>query len=85
MISQGRYGFEQINVAQQRRNPNTMLNWTERIKRMRKHAGRPAGIIHLDAAGHHQIADLGAGADSTRNPGDERACLALVEQPVSRT
>jgi maltose alpha-D-glucosyltransferase/alpha-amylase len=36
MISHGPYGFEHVNVAQQRRDPNSMLNWTERIIRMRK-------------------------------------------------
>ena len=36
VISQGPYGFEQVNVAQQRRDPNSLLNWTERIMRMRK-------------------------------------------------
>jgi maltose alpha-D-glucosyltransferase/alpha-amylase len=36
VISQGPYGFEQVNAAQQRRDPNSMLNWTERIMRMRK-------------------------------------------------
>jgi maltose alpha-D-glucosyltransferase/alpha-amylase len=36
VISQGGYGFEQVNAAQQRRDPNSMLNWTERIMRMRK-------------------------------------------------
>jgi maltose alpha-D-glucosyltransferase/alpha-amylase len=36
VISQGPYGFEQINAARQRRDPNSMLNWTERIMRMRK-------------------------------------------------
>jgi maltose alpha-D-glucosyltransferase / alpha-amylase len=30
------YGYEQINVAKQRRDPSSMLNWTERIIRMRK-------------------------------------------------
>jgi hypothetical protein len=30
------YGYEQINVAKQRRGPNSKLNWTERIIRMRK-------------------------------------------------
>src|SRR5205085_12502516 len=30
------YGYEHINVAQQRRDPNSFLNWTERIIRMRK-------------------------------------------------
>jgi maltose alpha-D-glucosyltransferase/alpha-amylase len=36
VIDQGPYGFEQVNVATQRRDPNSMLNWTERIIRMRK-------------------------------------------------
>jgi maltose alpha-D-glucosyltransferase / alpha-amylase len=36
VISQGPYTFEQVNAAQQRRDPNSMLNWTERIMRMRK-------------------------------------------------
>ena len=36
VISDGPYGFEHVNAAQQRRDPNSMLNWTERIVRMRK-------------------------------------------------
>jgi maltose alpha-D-glucosyltransferase / alpha-amylase len=36
VISTGPYGFEHINVADQRRDPNSMLNWMERIIRMRK-------------------------------------------------
>jgi maltose alpha-D-glucosyltransferase / alpha-amylase len=36
VIDEGPYGYEHINVAQQRRDPNSMLNWTERIIRMRK-------------------------------------------------
>ena len=36
VISDGPYGFEHVNVAQQRRDPNSLLNWTERIIRMRK-------------------------------------------------
>lgn len=38
MISKGPYGFEQVNVAKQRRNPESMLNWMERLIRMRKEA-----------------------------------------------
>ncbi len=30
------YGFERVNAAQQRRESNSFLNWTERIIRMRK-------------------------------------------------
>jgi maltose alpha-D-glucosyltransferase/alpha-amylase len=36
VIDQGPYGFEHVNVAKQRRDPNSLLNWTERIIRMRK-------------------------------------------------
>jgi maltose alpha-D-glucosyltransferase / alpha-amylase len=36
VISSGPYGYPQVNAAQQRRDPNSMLNWTERIIRMRK-------------------------------------------------
>ena len=36
VIDQGPFGFEHVNVAKQRRDINSMLNWTERIIRMRK-------------------------------------------------
>jgi maltose alpha-D-glucosyltransferase / alpha-amylase len=36
VISKGPYGYEHVNAADQRRDPNSMLNWTERIIRMRK-------------------------------------------------
>lgn len=36
VIDEGPYGFPHVNVASQRRDPNSMLNWTERIVRMRK-------------------------------------------------
>ncbi len=36
VINGGPYGFEHVNVAAQRRDPESMLNWTERIVRMRK-------------------------------------------------
>jgi maltose alpha-D-glucosyltransferase/alpha-amylase len=36
VISGGPYGFEHVNAAIQRRHPNSLLNWTERIIRMRK-------------------------------------------------
>jgi maltose alpha-D-glucosyltransferase/alpha-amylase len=36
VIDAGPYGFEHLNAAMQRRDPNSMLNWTERIIRMRK-------------------------------------------------
>ncbi len=36
VIDDGPYGYEHVNAAQQRRDPASMLNWTERIIRMRK-------------------------------------------------
>lgn len=36
VINSGPYGYEHVNVADQRRDPDSMLNWTERIIRMRK-------------------------------------------------
>ena len=36
VISEGPYGFEHVNAAIQRRYPEFLLNWTERIIRMRK-------------------------------------------------
>jgi maltose alpha-D-glucosyltransferase/alpha-amylase len=35
VISEGPYGYPHVNVAEQRRNPDSLLNWTERIIRMR--------------------------------------------------
>ena len=36
VISQGPYGFEHVNVAAQKRDPNSFMDWTERMIRMRK-------------------------------------------------
>jgi maltose alpha-D-glucosyltransferase/alpha-amylase len=36
VISGGPYGFEHVNAADQRRDPNSLLNWMERMIRMRK-------------------------------------------------
>jgi maltose alpha-D-glucosyltransferase/alpha-amylase len=36
VIEKGPYGYQRINAAIQRRDPASMLNWTERIIRMRK-------------------------------------------------
>ncbi|PMS36466.1 maltose alpha-D-glucosyltransferase/alpha-amylase [Trinickia symbiotica] len=35
-ISGGAYGFQRVNVANQRRDPDSFLNWTERVIRMRR-------------------------------------------------
>jgi maltose alpha-D-glucosyltransferase/alpha-amylase len=36
VIDDGPYSYEHVNAADQRRDPNSLLNWTERIIRMRK-------------------------------------------------
>jgi maltose alpha-D-glucosyltransferase / alpha-amylase len=36
VISDGAYGYQHVNAAEQRRDSNSLLNWTERIIRMRK-------------------------------------------------
>jgi maltose alpha-D-glucosyltransferase / alpha-amylase len=36
VIDEGPYGYQRINAAIQRRHPDSLLNWTERIVRMRK-------------------------------------------------
>ena len=36
VIDEGPYGYQRINAAIQRRHPDSFLNWTERIVRMRK-------------------------------------------------
>jgi maltose alpha-D-glucosyltransferase/alpha-amylase len=36
VIDKGPYGYEHVNAAKQRRDASSMLNWTERIIRMRK-------------------------------------------------
>ena len=36
VISEGPYGFEHVNVAAQKRDPNSLMDWVERMIRMRK-------------------------------------------------
>ncbi|HYZ15295.1 MAG TPA: alpha-amylase family protein [Candidatus Acidoferrum sp.] len=36
VIAGGPYGFEEVNVARQRRDPDALVNWMERLIRMRK-------------------------------------------------
>ncbi|MCO5732089.1 alpha-amylase family protein [Rhizobium sp. SSA_523] len=38
VISEGPFGFSHVNVASQRRDPDSLLNWTERMIRMRREA-----------------------------------------------
>jgi maltose alpha-D-glucosyltransferase/alpha-amylase len=36
VIDDDEYGYQRVNVADQRRNPESLLNWTERMIRMRR-------------------------------------------------
>jgi maltose alpha-D-glucosyltransferase/alpha-amylase len=36
VIAEGPYGFQHVNVAAQKRDPNSLMDWTERMIRMRK-------------------------------------------------
>ncbi|WP_317206925.1 alpha-amylase family protein [Pontibacter silvestris] len=36
VIDEGQYSYHQVNVAAQRRNPNSLLNWTAKMIRLRK-------------------------------------------------
>ena len=38
VISEGKFGYGNVNVTDQRRDPNSLLNWTERLVRVRKEA-----------------------------------------------
>jgi len=45
VISDGPYGYDHVNVAEQRRDANSLLNSIERIIRMRKEVPEVAGVI----------------------------------------
>src|SRR5438046_4673017 len=47
VIDDGPYGYQHVNAAEQRRDPNSLLNWTERIIRMRKEVPE-IGLRDLD-------------------------------------
>jgi maltose alpha-D-glucosyltransferase / alpha-amylase len=62
VISDGPYGFPHTNVAAQRRDPTSLLNWMERIIRMRKEVPEigwgdfsfvPTGTPHVLAMRYH--------------------------------
>lgn len=47
VIDRGPYSCEKVNAADQRRDPDPMLNWTERIVRMCYHCYRAGGLGYL--------------------------------------
>jgi maltose alpha-D-glucosyltransferase/alpha-amylase len=56
VISDGPYSFHHVNLAAQRRDPNSLLNWMERIIRMRKEVPEIAwGDFSFISAGTSQV------------------------------
>jgi maltose alpha-D-glucosyltransferase/alpha-amylase len=55
-IETGPYGFHKVNAADQRRDPESLLNWTERIIRMRKEVPEIGwGKFTVLDAGHDSV------------------------------
>ena len=52
IVTGGPYGYEQVNVMAQRRDPHSLLNWFERILHTRREC-EEIGI------GHHEVIDVG--------------------------
>jgi maltose alpha-D-glucosyltransferase/alpha-amylase len=56
VISEGPYGFEHVNVADQRTDPQSFLNWMERMIRMRKETPEIGwGDFEFVAAGRNDV------------------------------
>ena len=55
VISGGHYGFEHINAAIQRRHPDALLNWTERIIRIQGGAGNWLGEFTIIPNRDHAV------------------------------
>jgi maltose alpha-D-glucosyltransferase/alpha-amylase len=55
-IEKGPYGYVQVNAAVERRDPNSLLNWMERIIRMRKEVPEIGwGDFAILPTGHHGV------------------------------
>lgn len=58
-IDAGAYGFEQVNVAEQRRDPGSLLNWMERMIRMRQETQEIGwGDVEIMDVGHKSVLAL---------------------------
>jgi maltose alpha-D-glucosyltransferase / alpha-amylase len=56
VISDGPYGYQHVNVADQRRDPNSLLNWMERMIRMRKEVSEIGwGDFSFVPVGTHEV------------------------------
>jgi maltose alpha-D-glucosyltransferase/alpha-amylase len=56
VIQDGPYGYDHVNAAAQRRDPDSLLNWTERIIRMRKEVPEIGwGRFELMATGESSV------------------------------
>ncbi len=71
VIESGPYGYEHLNVAAQRRDPNSFLNWLERVCRMRKE-------VPEIGRGDFEVLDLGIkGVLALRHEWRNNAVLVL--------
>jgi maltose alpha-D-glucosyltransferase/alpha-amylase len=59
VIEDGPFGFHKVNAADQRRDPSSMLNWTERMIRMRKEVPEVSwGEFEIIETGEHGVLAL---------------------------
>lgn len=59
VISDGVYGYQQVNVADQRRNPDSLVNWMERMIRFRKETPEVGwGEFEIVATSHKDVLAL---------------------------
>jgi maltose alpha-D-glucosyltransferase / alpha-amylase len=59
VISKGPYSYERVNAAEQRRNSSSLLNWTERMIRMRKEVPEFGwGDFQVVDTGHNSVLAL---------------------------
>ncbi|HET6333629.1 MAG TPA: alpha-amylase family protein [Polyangiales bacterium] len=59
VISKGPYGYERVNAAEQRRDAGSLLNWTERMIRMRKEVPEFGwGDFQVVDTGHNSVLAL---------------------------
>jgi maltose alpha-D-glucosyltransferase/alpha-amylase len=68
VVAEGPYGFEHVSVAAQMREPNSLMDWTERMIRMRKEVPEIGwgDFSHfycrsIDKRGHYQSRATGVG------------------------
>jgi maltose alpha-D-glucosyltransferase/alpha-amylase len=83
IIAQGNYGYEKINVASQQRDPESLLNWMERLIRVRKECPEIGnGQLHVLPSKAPEILLLryqynGGGVIAAHNLGNRSAAMRI--------